>query len=190
MDSGLIITKATQSDKPQLLALLEEAMAENLTLEQRAKQGFIQGSFDSQLLTRFISELGVYTIRHTHQIVGAAFTSRIDTSIQGPIKKATDTVFKLYSDLSTNDVFLYGPVVINAQFKGKGLLTQLLLSICSEMSKNFSKGLAFVNSDNKRSLAIHLHYFEKETATFFYLNRKYYAFLFDPKRLLQRYKNA
>ncbi len=181
------ILKSGENDIPEILALLKEARGDGLTTEERAKQGFVQGTIDNDLLIKFQNELGVYVVKKNDEIAAVAFTSKVGITQQGPIVEAARTILNKFKDLSADDIFQYGPVVVKPEFKGKGLLTQLLLFLCLEIGKNFKKGLAFVEEANRLSLKIHQHYFEKEAATFLYKDRKYHAFLFDPKKLIQKY---
>lgn len=182
------VTRSSLADQTEILELLSQAKRENLSLEERDKYGFIQGAIDAKLLTKFQSELGVYIIRDKNEIVAAGFTSKVGILDEGPIAIAAATVFSKERDLQPAEVFQYGPVVVKRGFKGKGLLTQLLLFLCSEVGGNFKKGLAFVEEANKVSLAIHRHYFEQEWGTFTFNERLYYIFLFDPKDLIEKYK--
>lgn len=187
MDNNLNISKSTESEQAEILTLLDSAKGNNLTAEERSKQGFIQGRIDAALLNKFQNGLGVYIAKINQEIVAAALTSTVGITSEGPNVEALNTIFGMYKELAPEDIFLYGPVVVKSDSKGKGLLTKMLLYICSAVGKYFKKGLAFVDEGNQLSLAIHRHYFEKETATFLYRDRKYYAFLFDPKVLLVKY---
>lgn len=181
------ITRSTLADQGQLLLLINQAKRENLTIEERAKYGFIQGAFDIQLLSKFQEDLGVYVIKIENEIVAAGFTSRVGVINEGPIAIAATKVFNEDDKLKPGDVFQYGPVIVKRGFEGRGLLTQLLLYLCSEVGCTFKRGLAFVEENNIVSLNIHKHYFDQEWGTFTFRERLYYIFLFDPKILLRKY---
>ena len=187
MDKSLKISRSTEKDNIKILTLLEEAKNSNLTLEERSKQGFIQGEIDATLLAKFQNGLGVYIAKIDDELAGVAFMSKVGITNEGPIVEAVNTVLNMYKELSAQDIFQYGPVAVNPDFKGKGILTQMLLYICSTVGKDFKKGLAFVDEDNHLSLAIHRRYFEKESTTFLYQKKKYYAFLFNTRTLLEKY---
>lgn len=182
------ISKSERSDLASIVKLLEESRGDNLTEEERAKQGFIQGKMSEEMITQFQDDLGVFVAKDDDDIVGVAFASRVGLIKQGPPHLLVETLFEECVDLTAENMFLYGPVVVRADYKGKGILTRLLSSLCSELHHKFQKGAAFVEEANQLSLNIHRHYFEKEVTSFMYDNRKYYIFLLDPKTLLQKYK--
>ncbi len=182
------ISKSERCDSAGIFKLLEESRGDNLTEEERAKQGFIQGKMSEEMITQFQDDLGVFVAKDDDDIVGVAFASRAGLVKQGPPLLLVETLFKERVDLTTENLFLYGPVVVRADYKGKGILTRLLTFLCSELHHEFKNGTAFVEEVNQLSLNIHRHYFEKDVTSFMYDNRKYYIFLLDPKTLLQKYK--
>jgi len=188
MDNEYIkIARSEEKDNPQILSLLDKAKGDNLTEEEKAQSGFIQGTIDKDLLIKFQNDLGVYVAKELDKITAVAFISRVGTTGEGPIVEASRVVLEKCKDLSASEIFQYGPVIVKPEYKGKGLLTKLLLFLCLEPGKNFKKGLAFVEEANQLSLKIHRHYFQKEFGTFYYKDRKYYIFLFDPEMLLEKY---
>jgi len=188
-NENIKIIRSGKNDRTEILTLLENAKGDHLTPDERAHSGFIQGNIDEELLEKFQNNLGVYVAKSNNEIAAVAFTSNIGITQQGPIVKASRVVLDMCKDLSSSDIFQYGPVVVKSEFKGKGLLSRLLLFLCSEIGKNYKKGLAFVEDANQLSLNIHRHYFEREFASFQFKERKYYIFLFDPAALLQKYQS-
>lgn len=184
----LIIIRSDENDKQEISDLLKGAVGDGLTAEQRAKNGFVQGAMDDELLTKFQQGLGVYIVKVNDKTIAAAFTSKIGITAKGPIVEAAQSILNKFKDLTSDDIFQYGPVVVSPDYKGKGVLTQMLLFLCATMGKDFKKGMAFVEEANQLSLDIHHHYFGEEETTFIYNERKYYVFLFDPQFLLQKYK--
>lgn len=189
MKTSLKISRSTENDQVAILNLLEKSKGTNLNNEEQSKQGFVQGVMTKSLLTKFQNDLGVYTIKDEKDIVAVVFTSKPGITKGGPIVEALNLILKEHKDLSANDIFQYGPVAIEPNFKGRGLLTQMLLYICRNIGSDFKHGLAFVDAENKLSLTIHRHYFTRETTTFCYNDRKYYVFLFDPKTIVSKYGN-
>ena len=181
------VSRSTEEDQSSILNLLERSKGLNLSKEERAKHGFVQGTMDKSLLTAFQNGLGVYIIKENQKVIAVAFASKAGIMDKGPIVEAMNVVRNEFEGLPASNIFLYGPVAVDADFKGLGLLTKMLVCICSDVSKDFERGLAFVDADNKLSASIHQHYFGEATATFLYNNRKYFAFLFDPKEIVSRY---
>lgn len=185
--TNLEVSKSTEEDQNAILTLLEKSKGLNLSKEERAKQGFVQGVMDKGLLTAFQNGLGVYIIKENQKVIAFAFASKAGIMEKGPIVEAMNVVRNELEGLSTSNIFLYGPVAVEAAFKGLGLLTKMLVRICTDVSKDFEWGLAFVDAENLLSTSIHEHYFGEATATFLYDNRKYFAYLFDPKVIIANY---
>lgn len=181
------IVKTTAADQNQILSLLNSAKGEGLSTAERAKSGFVQGRMDADLVTKFQADLGVYAVKDNENLIAVAFASRVGITDKGPIVLASEQVLQKMDTLKASDIFQYGPVVVASQYKGKGLLTALLLHLCSLFQNDFKKGLAFVEEANALSMNIHTHYFGEPFDTFRFQDRKYYTFLFDPKVLLEKY---
>jgi len=183
------IIRTGKEDSVEILNLLEGAKGDNLTIEERARYGFVQGAIDEELLEKFQNGLGVFAVRINGEMAAVAFTSKIGITQKGPIVEASRNVLESCRGLSLVDIFQYGPIIVKPEFKGKGLLSHLLVFLCSEIGSDFKKGLAFVEEVNEISLQIHRHYFEKEFGVFLYKDRKYFIFLFNPETLVCKYRN-
>ncbi|QMV54117.1 hypothetical protein [Ewingella americana] len=57
------IIKSGHADTQAILQILSESKGENLTPEQRASEGFTQGSMDESLLKTFQDGVGVFVCK-------------------------------------------------------------------------------------------------------------------------------
>ena len=100
----------------------------------------VEGMFRTSLTT-VIAEEG-------DRVAGVVFSFSVDSDSLPPVAKK---IVELYPDLTRDDWF-YGPVCIDENFRGQGLLAQLCDKICA---LNTGRPIAFINSDNIASLKAH-----------------------------------
>lgn len=175
------IIRSVSADIPRILELLQSAKKENISAEERKKTGFIQGKIDENVLATMQHDLGVFIAKHDTEIIGVACSSSFGLFPSGPIVMAGQYALNHTPVLHPEDIFQYGPVVVHADWRKKGILRQLLSYTCRQHSQRFQKGLAFVEEENALSLSIHRHYFHEDIGSFTFGGAKYYVFLFNPK---------
>ncbi|MRT05036.1 GNAT family N-acetyltransferase [Ewingella americana] len=183
------IIKSGHADAQAILQILSESKGENLTPEQRASEGFTQGNMDESLLKTFQDGVGVFICKEQGEIAGVAMTSLGKQAKQG-VAQATYNAVVSNGKVPAEQIFLYGPVSVRWEFRGKGILTQLLVHICETLQHRFALGVAFVDKENQKSLAIHRHYPMTEFDTISLNRREYVIFTFEPSRVLAFYKKG
>jgi RimJ/RimL family protein N-acetyltransferase len=104
---------------------------------------------------------------------------------QHPAAAAVAAVTKAADGHDLGRLFLYGPVAVDARFQGRGVLTRLLTALSSALKDDFDLAVAFVETANERSLAVHRHYGMTEAAHFAVGGRTYVAFTFAPAAFVQ-----
>jgi hypothetical protein len=186
---SITITQSGPADHPNILKLIREARGDDLTDNERAQQGFIQGNFDESLLERFQNDLGIFIARDETNLAGFAMASRPGIVSGGPPAKTINAVLKSLPDIQKEQLFLYGPAAVARQYRGEGILTKLLTNICAILKNRFTQGAAFVERANQKSLAIHRHYPMSETTSFTFKDRPFAVFTFSPKEVLRHYEN-
>lgn len=182
----ITISRSGPSDRPAILALLAEARGDDLSTEERAERGFVQGRMDEQILADFQAATGVFAAWDGDRLVGVAATSLPSMPHEGPpaaMVRALRTV--LPAEVQAK-LFLYGPVAVDRTYQGRGILTQLLLQVCTELH-DFTLGAAFVESVNRKSMAVHRHYSMNEITGFTVNGRSYVVFTFAPEDVRARY---
>jgi GNAT superfamily N-acetyltransferase len=186
------ISKSDSSDAREILQMLGESKGENLTPQQRAEEGFTQGSMDEAMLKNFQAGSGVFVSKAQASdntvITGVAMTVPGRLAKHGTAQAAYNIVLES-GQVTADQIFLYGPVTVRQAFRGKGILTQLLIHICQALKDQYSLGIAFVDKENHKSLLIHRHYPMKEPGSFELNGRSYAIFTFAPATVLAFYQN-
>lgn len=166
------------SDRPAILELLSGARGDDLTSAERAERGFVQGSMDDEMLTRFQAGTGVFVAEEASRLVGVAVTFEPGAVAKGPPKQAADAARTALGQHSR--FFLYGPAAVAPGFQQRGVLSAMLTTLSTELADRFDVGVAFVETENAKSLAVHRHYGMTELTSFEYNNRDYRVFSFSP----------
>ncbi|MEV6011933.1 GNAT family N-acetyltransferase [Streptomyces sp. NPDC051976] len=104
---------------------------------------------------------------------------------QHPAAAAVAAVTKAADGRDLGRISLYGPVAVDERFQGRGVLTRLLTALSRALAEDFDLAVAFVETANQRSLAVHRHYEMAEAAHFEAGGRTYVAFTFSPAAFAQ-----
>lgn len=183
----ITISRSEASDRPAILALLAEARGDDLSDDERARQGFIQGQIDEPMLARFQAGSGVFIARDGETLAGVCMTSMQGAVDGGPPAETITAVAQAMPEVSPYLLFLYGPAAVDRRYQGQGLLTQLLVEVCTALQDQFELGAVFVERTNQKSLAIHRHYPMEESTDFTFKERSYVVFTFSPKQVVSHY---
>lgn len=178
------VRRSGPPDRPAILDLLAGARGDDLTATERAERGFVQGRIDDELLSRFQEGTGVFVAEEACELVGVAVTFEPDTVATGPPKQAADAAGEALRGNSR--FFLYGPAAVAPGFQQRGALSGMLTTLSASLVDGFDAGVAFVEVDNAKSLAVHRHYGMTELTSFEYNNRDYRVFSFSPGELARR----
>jgi len=110
----------------------------------------------------------------------------MDFALQSPL---ITTMVRRYPDLlyqslplSGYRTFVYGPVCINRQSRGQGVLEGLFNAMLQTLKGRYDVGVAFVSELNPRSLHAHQNKLGMKIIDEFEFNgRKYWTLVFDVK---------
>jgi len=187
---SITIDRSNENDRPAILWLMNEARGDDLSEDERAKQGFVQGQMDESLLSRFQFGSGVFVARDGTTLAGFCMTSTSALALAagGPSAEMVKAIAKKMPEMPLDQIFLNGPVAVDRRYKGKGLLTRLLVHVCNELRTQFKLGVLFVEYANSKSLAIHRHYPMDESTTFTFNGRSYAVFTFAPDNVINHYR--
>lgn len=123
------------------------------------QNGFLSARFTSEEIDEMAQDLGIIVARSSDRIVGFVCASRREWHGQPPMAKRMWTVFAhtLFHGrpLNEQDVFIYGPVCIDVQYRGQGLLQALYGALNCELCAQYEAGMCFVAEENQRSLRAH-----------------------------------
>ncbi|MEE1784618.1 GNAT family N-acetyltransferase [Streptomyces sp. SP17BM10] len=169
--------KATAADRATVLALIDAARGDGLSPQERAERGFVQGRFDEDKLAATEATTGVYVAEEDGRIAGAALTAPASPALdEGPPRRTWEAA--LHAGLAQDRFYLYGPVVVDPDFRGRGVVRSLLRAVDANLRDRFDHGVLFVEKSNHKSLAVHRHLGMREAAEFTVGERAYAVFVF------------
>ncbi|GAA2149003.1 hypothetical protein GCM10009760_41710 [Kitasatospora kazusensis] len=173
----LSIRRAVAADRAGVLALIDGARGDGLSAAERAERGFVQGHFDEAKLAAMEATTGIYVAEEDGRIAGAALTGAA-SSVQdgGPPRLTVDAAQR--AGLAPDRCYLYGPVVVDPSFRGRGVVRNLLRAVDAHLGERFDHGVLFVEQSNLKSLAVHRHLGMHEAAEFAVADRRYTVFSF------------
>ena len=179
------IEKLKITDFDKLMALQEKHIVHNLTPEEQSAQGFVTTRFTIDLLNALQKQdcsfvlyddntLGAYVLNGSWEFYKQ--WSIFEYMIERFKKLDTSVIFN-DTQITVENSFQYGPVCIDNDFRGRGILKLLFDATLNEGSKNYKFLTTFINARNAISLAAH----KKQTPlvqfdTFNFNNNTYYSF--------------
>lgn len=170
------VRSADDSDFPWILELIDDNRGESLTERERAQNGFVQGQWDEGRLRDFSSTGPGFALAEVdgHR-AGIALSSPPGAAGTGPAGELNQVARERFGP---NAYFMYGPVVVSSDFRGRGVLSALTNGIFELARGTYPRGVAFIESSNERSLAVHDHLgwerfaeYEVGASTFYALSR-------------------
>lgn len=158
MDSPIIIRKAEPKDYSAIIQLQNANTPDQLT-DKEKKQGFVVSSMTEETLNNINKNLGVLVAMENNNLAGFVCLATTDPLPKHPVVQAMFRTFpqQKFQGKSLIDyrIFIYGPVLINAEFRGRGLLKNLFNEVVIYTKENFDLGVAFINERNPHSFAVH-----------------------------------
>ncbi|MDN5914140.1 MAG: GNAT family N-acetyltransferase [Pseudonocardia sp.] len=173
------VRRSDAADRPAILALMRRMRGTDLSDEERARQGFIQGRMDDEMLAGMQRGTGVFVAEVDEELAGFAVTFTPEMAVSGPPQRLIDTLDER-PEPSPVRRFLYGPAGVDPRFQGHGILRALLGAIRREFVGAFDQGVLFVGEANEKSLAVHRHYGMSTIGDFTFRDRPYVVMSFDP----------
>ncbi len=153
------IARAGTSDYDGILDLQSRCLVINLTPEER-EDGFLSAEFSLVQIADMASDLGIVVAREAKRIVGYMCASRVEFMPRPPI---LDSMLRCLEGavlqskvIMKAPTFVYGPVCIDREYRGAGLLRRMFSALKIELAGHFEFGVAFVAADNRRSLRAHV----------------------------------
>lgn len=167
---------ASPADFPGILAVLERSQAVRLTPEQRAEQGYVQGSFSAEVLSRFSEGPGLVVAVVEGQVVGVCLSTLTVPPQGAPAELAR------YGDRrwGLGNWVMYGPVAVDPLFRGRGILRPMLRALAS-LLQDYPVAAGFIDAANLKSLRVHEKLGFVWDGTFAYNRREYHVVRFDPR---------
>jgi hypothetical protein len=188
----VMFRKAAPSDFPRILALQKDNLIQNLS-SQDQRDGFLSIEYSHDQLERFNNELGIFIAIDNDSLSGYLIAQSMDFAPQSPLIDAMVRRFPGVQyqpiPLSGYRTFIYGPVCINRQSRGQGVLEGLFNAMLQALKEQYDVGVAFVSELNSRSLHAHQDKLGMEIVDEFEFNgQKYWTLVFEVKSKVQNGK--
>jgi predicted GNAT superfamily acetyltransferase len=157
--TGVIYRKALPGDYTAILSLQSANYIANLSAHER-EHGFLSAEFTPEQTAQIAEDLGTIVAVVDDQIVGfiCAFRNEFETGspvITKMLESYDQLVFET-RPLSAFKSYVYGPVCIAREYRGRGLLRGLYEAQKEDLAGQFEIGVAFVSRTNPHSLAAHV----------------------------------
>ncbi|HBO22824.1 N-acetyltransferase [Providencia sp.] len=142
-------------------------VAQLLQANSQSQHGGLLGEFPlPKVEAMFTHSLSVVVARLDNKIIGVLFSFSLMSSALPPIAHLIMTEYPSV----INHNWFYGPVCIDKKFRGQNILEPLYQYICT---RNTGKAVAFINTDNLRSIQAHHKLGMIEIAKFNYNDTEY-----------------
>jgi hypothetical protein len=157
--SDVSYRRASPGDYAAILNLQSANYIANLSAHER-EQGFLSGQFTPEQTAQIAKDLGTIVAVMDDQIVGfvCAFRNEFETGspVIAKMLESYDRMIFEGSALSSFRSYIYGPVCLARDFRGRGLLRGLYEAQKKDLAGQFEIGVAFVSRSNPHSLDAHV----------------------------------
>jgi len=158
MKPNTIFRKATPDDFDGILRLQHKNLLANLK-EEDLSQGFLTIEYTREQLQSINSELGIYISCNGEEVIGYLMAQSNEFAVSSPLIASLRSSVKDISfdgaPLSSRKSFFYGPVCIDSEHRGQGILEELFKVMLQGLQGRCDVGLAFVSAKNPRSYHVH-----------------------------------
>jgi hypothetical protein len=180
------------SDIPGILALQESNLLSNLS-EAEQKNGFVTTAFTAMQIETLLADGGVFVAvetsadDQTETVIGYALAGSWSFFEQWPIfpfmlARLPALNFEGRAITEANS-FQYGPVCVDAAYRGQGVFPRLFETMRLGMCERFPIGVTFINRLNPHSYHAHTKKLGMTVIDEFEFNgRPYYGLAFDMAR--------
>ncbi|MEO6902310.1 MAG: GNAT family acetyltransferase [Bacteroidia bacterium] len=176
------LREALLSDITGVLALQEKYLITNIHPTEIAG-GFVTTPFTESQLSEVINLHGLFIAENNNTIIGYAFAASWNYFSQWKIFPYMTSRFPQIKFenklLDVNKSFQYGPICIEKEYRGTGLLQQLFEVMRKSMQTIYPIGVTFINKINTRSYDAHTRKLKMEVIDEFNFNGNgYYGLAF------------
>lgn len=142
---------ANKFDIKEVLALQEKYLYKNLT-EQERDSGFVTTPFTIPQIEEIIAQDGLFIAEHETSIIAYAFAGSWEYFKQWDIFTFMISRFPKLSfnekEITTKNSFQYGPVCIDKNYRGQGVLNLIFEEMRIELFKKYPVSITFINKIN------------------------------------------
>ncbi|WP_449480211.1 N-acetyltransferase family protein [Streptomyces avidinii] len=153
--------RATRSDVPAMAALFAANHHDALTEEQRAEQGFVQGALGPAALSGMADEGSLLVADDRGRVAGLLALGAPERVPDPPppvrgLLAAQGALTWQGRPLSAARWLLYGPVVVDAAYRGRGVARGLFTLAVEAASGRADAVVAFIEAANRPSWRVHV----------------------------------
>ena len=149
---------ATVNDIESFLELQAKYLVSNLSEEQK-KDGFVTTPFTVEQLREIIKNEGLFVAKIGEKVIGYAFAGTWAYFSQWKIVEVMGKMLPITfenQEVTMENSFQYGPICIDMEFRGSGLINLLFDFMRNNMIKRFPISVTFINKINERSKKAHV----------------------------------
>jgi GNAT superfamily N-acetyltransferase len=155
---------ATAADAPAMAELFAANDYDSLTEQERADQGFVQGGLDVGRLRSMADDGSLLVADDAGRLAGLLGLAAPGSmpSPPPPVQALLSTQDSLQwqgHSLSSTRWLLYGPVVVAAAYRGKGVARGLFTTAIQAASERADVVVAFIELANQTSWKVHVDSF-------------------------------
>lgn len=149
------------ADAPDMAGLFAANHHDALSEEERSRQGFVQGALDEDALRAMAEGGGLLVADDGGEIAGLLGVVRAE-SVPGPpppvraLLGAQDELLWCGRPLGAVRWLLYGPVVVAAAYRGRGIARGLFNAALEAASGRAEVMVAFIEMSNRASWTVHV----------------------------------
>lgn len=176
-----------RNDIDDVLALQERYLFRNLSEIER-KEGFVTTPFTVSQIEEIILQNGlILAVNENDVIIAYAFAGSWEYFEQWDLFKHMISRFPKMSfngsKITTENSFQYGPVCIDKEYRGKGVLNLIFEEMRLEFLKKYPISITFINKINAISEKVHTKKLGWEKlGEFEFNNNTYIELAFDMKK--------
>jgi len=156
---ALMFRRLSDADVAGVLILQERNLFDSLPPSER-EGGFLSARFSREQFLQMDRDVGVLVAVADRQVVGYLCASGVEFNRQFPLLATMIESYHAVSfqgrTLIDQQTFVYGPVCVDRDHRGRGVLRGLFRALIREICGRFDTGVAFVAEENARSLTAHV----------------------------------
>jgi predicted GNAT superfamily acetyltransferase len=177
---SLSYRRASAPDYPGILRLQSANYLPNVAPKDRS-DGFLSAEFSAEQMAAIAEDLGIVIAAESGKVAGylCAFRNEFDhgSPVLAEMLGRYDRVQFNGRSLSSYRSYIYGPVCIAREYRGRGILRRLYDAQKNDLTGGFDAGVAFVSRANPHSLQAHVSGLGMVHAADFEVNGNVYAML-------------
>ena len=182
------LSSATLNDIDEVLELHAKYQIDSISHEDK-KDGFVTTSFTKEQLVKVINEeQGLFIARKNDKVVAYVMCGSWKFCSIWPIftqmVQDLPKLSYLGQAITTENSYQYGPVCIDKNVRGSGVLEALFDFAREEMSQRYPIMVTFINKINQRSFKAHTRLGLEVIAEFSFNNNHYYELAYDTSKKL------